>query len=208
MKPLLIGRWLSLSLSLSFLLAACGQDSVFGPVQSSTQLSQCLQDRWQRGDTLPLDPALLPLPSVDTLANFVRDSQWVRRFDQRPTPFIQGQVSYWQAPDTYLSLWVSDLATDTVQIHQLLRRWMPIDTSGWSRFGTQRPDFWRWRDTGGEATALDAVWHSRFLITLQTNHPEGKEVLLRVWRELDLRAHLRISKYHISRSKSCSMASL
>jgi hypothetical protein len=180
MGPLLLRRgWI---IGLLLLCCACADKPT--PVQSPAELRTRLRLRWQQGDTLPMAPDSLPLLGIDQIAGFELDSQWVRTFAQQPTPFVQVQRSYWQGPDTYLSLSQSDLATDSSTLYHLLRSWSPIDTSGWHRFASVKPNFWRWRRSVGGTTSLDAVLSSRYLITLQTNHPEGKTTLLQVWREI------------------------
>jgi len=170
-----------------FLLGgACAEKPAPLPVQSPAELSARLRTRWLGGDTLPVAADSLPLAAGRLLAGFELDSQWVNSFAQQPIPFVQVHRNYWQPPDTYLSLSLSDLATDSSTLHHLLRYWSPIDTNGYHLFFSQKPDFWRWRRASGGATALDAVLATRYLLTLQTNHPEGKATLLQVWREIDL----------------------
>lgn len=169
---------------LFLLCGACTGGPAPTPAQSRAELRARLHIRWQQGDTLPVAPDSLPFPAADRMAGFELDSQWVRTFAQQLAPFVQVHRNYWQAPDTYLSLSLSDLAADSSTLYHLWRSWSPIDTSGWYRFPAPKPDFWRWRHSVGKATALDAVLSSRYLITLQTNHPEGKATLLQVWSEM------------------------
>jgi hypothetical protein len=153
------------------------------PLTSQAMLRDAIQLRWQAGDSLPLTMAQLATCLPPILPGFVPGAVQSKQFMQHGVPFRWVMRQDQQAHDTYISVTLCDYAADTSGLLRLWQHWQPIDTSGYAQFAPFYPSCWQWRSpTPQGGLGLDLVLDSRYLLTLQTNHPESKAMLLRTWQ--------------------------
>lgn len=152
-------------------------------------LSSKLALRWQQGDTIPVVPDLLNAAFFDDLADFETVSSASQQFPHPRRSFVRVRRLYAQAQGPYLSVIVDDCAADSLLLHNLWQRWSGYTHTQEEGFGKSSPDIWRWQENPlTKATRLEAVWQTRYVLTIQTNHSDGKRWLLRAWKAINWEA--------------------
>lgn len=152
------------------------------PADPRRQLSNALLERFATGDTLPSTPETLEAFFPAAWDGWQVQGEMRFQTAQGPTPFLTADRQYRQSDGwTYLGVSVADYAADSTALLRLYQSWPEVSylrglpdprCSLEASVLTQLPA------TG--ATRLEFICQARYLVSLQTNHPEGERLLVQL----------------------------
>lgn len=150
-------------------------------------LQERVAARFATGDTLSVPPETLRQKFPDSWGEWSEAGSKASLFKDQEWAFPTAEARYRQLDQTtYLSLELADYAEDSLGLYRLRAQWPEVSylrelpTRGVSLEASRIAHF---RSSG--ATRLELIYGGRYLLTLQTNHPEGEKQLLGALKHLN-----------------------
>ena len=173
-----MNKWLNLGWVVVCLWACSSEPYPKGPVDEQG-LAHRIHQRHLRYDTLPrsLDGWAAAWPT--SWAQWQAAPAESHGSADPPPPFPWARRTYRQAGPLYLSVTIADYAADSAALQHLRQAWPEVSFLARSPHPHHPVDAAYLRHlphTGG--TRLEVMLGARWVLSLQTNHPEGEKQLL------------------------------
>ena len=143
------------------------------------QLKTSIRERYQDGDTTLISEIQLREFWPANHSNWLSADAAVRTYDHARRPFKMAEKSYHQGGEIFLGASLGDYAQDSSALLLLRKEWPTVSYLNYlpgkklpiqgSRFTTE---------SSRGISQLDIIIDGRYLLSLQTNHPEGERNVL------------------------------
>jgi hypothetical protein len=172
------------------LLSGCGNSDSPLPVLSEKQLKEAIAQRMQQGKTKANDSDVLLGALPSKLIAFDSTFEKGSRLEVEKMSFAEASRNYFYPGDYSLIANLADYATDSTAFLHVFHRFKLAQADTLS---TEREEVsvsggfaWMWSESRSDKSIhhLEAGLGTRFHLKLQTNHPEGKNLLLEVLRKV------------------------
>jgi len=162
------GNYISVWIISLICLFACSEE-VSGPV-SLEEFQAALGSRLEQ-ESPPPNPSFLLTTLPESVGSFSLVEIDTSFFPQAEHPFAEAEKIFSQGEDLYLSVRIADYGTDSAALVQVFQRWEKHRATS---VPLTEADSWEISSISATgALSHSYLLYSRYLLQLQTNHPEG-----------------------------------
>ena len=171
------------STGLALFLSACSSQKEtslsLSPEEFQSKLSQRL-----KGKNSKVDPHLLLRVIPAQLETYKLAETDTVFYADASNPYTEVSRVYTQGDDLYLSIRIGDYTQDSTALMDLFQRWQG-NTPNFQPILKADAHFIEWH-AATDALSHSYLLHTRYVLHLQTNHPEGETMLRKGLNEMKL----------------------